>query len=325
MSCNLKALMGRYLSLGIAWSRDEDIRREATSGGLVTSILIATKRGGLIDGAIVTANEGVKHRCLIARSEEEIINAIGSKYCQIPVNMCLKELLNAEGRYAVVGLPCHLRGLEKLMRSYPRLRDRVVLKIGLFCSHTISYKGILFLLKALGVSPEEVEILRYRAKMRGTTGLYIRTRGGKDVFIPLHDYWGRFFDFFFTTKGCMYCTDFAAELSDISVGDAWGVREAVNKGLSLFVIRSRAGKEAIELAVRNNLIELREISRNTMCSLLKFQRHAVMKKGRSLTAKIYRTLHLIGMIAQTSTVFNYLLYFLMTCILVDNTVSKGGT
>jgi len=79
----------------------------------VTALFIFALEKGLIDGALVTGmkkDKPLEPEPFIARTREKIISARGSKYCSVPANIALKEILKAkeEERFAVVGLPCHI-------------------------------------------------------------------------------------------------------------------------------------------------------------------------------------------------------------------------
>lgn len=300
MSRRVEKLIGEYLGCGVAYSTNETVRKGASSGGLVSALLVTMLRKGFIDGVLVVRNDGLEQRGVVARTEGEITSAAGSKYLQIPLNAFLGELIKEDGRFAVIGLPCHLMGLRKLETLNPRLKDKIVLKIGLFCSHAVTYNGMAFLLDALGAKPEEVSELRYRAKMQGTTGLYVRTLNGKDRFIPLSKYWRKFFNFFFIPEGCMGCEDLTAESSDISVGDAWGFGETERFGLSLFITRSEAGEKVLGLTVSEGLVKVRMVDPEVV---VRSQKYLLRKKTKQMgtTKKVvgytYRMMQIIGNLA----------------------------
>ena len=124
-------LIGNYLNCYVGHATDYDIRYNSASGGLVTALLIFALEEGLIDGALVTRmkkDKPLEPEPFIARTREEIIEARGSKYCPVPANVALREILEAnEGeRFAVVGLPCHIHGMRRAQRVDARLKERVV-------------------------------------------------------------------------------------------------------------------------------------------------------------------------------------------------------
>ncbi len=82
-------LLGNHRGCFLAHSADADIRFGATSGGCVTTLLLGLLRSRQIDGAVVTRlsdADPLRAEPFIARTEGEILSAIGSKYLPVPVN-----------------------------------------------------------------------------------------------------------------------------------------------------------------------------------------------------------------------------------------------
>ena len=73
---------------------------------------------------------------MICRSPAEVAGCRGSKYDVVAVNTLLRTVLDEPGRYVLVGLPCHIQGLRLAQRRSRRLRERVVLALGIFCGLT---------------------------------------------------------------------------------------------------------------------------------------------------------------------------------------------
>ncbi|MDI3484051.1 MAG: coenzyme hydrogenase subunit beta [Methanobacteriaceae archaeon] len=235
-------LIGNYEGCYIAHSRDEKLRYNASSGGMITQILIHLLEEGLIDGALVTRmnpDRPLEPEPFIARTSEEVIEAMGSKYCPVPANIALKEILKVPGRYAVVGLPCHIQGVRKAEKISRKLRDRIVYHLGIVCNHTPSFKATEFLLERLGVDPDEVKSIRYRGE--GWPGsLRVETKSGA---ILLPEYWGSGFGQLFVPERCRVCVDHMAELSDISFADPWLKEfEDEKKGRTLLIVRKYPDK-----------------------------------------------------------------------------------
>ena len=152
----LRDSMGSYLKCCIGHATESGVRYKASSGGVVTGLLIYALEHGIIDGALVTRMNKERPwepEPFIAKTRDEVIEASKSKYCPVPANIMIKELLNAhEGeKFAVVGLPCHIQGIRKAEQIYKKLKARVVLHIGLFCSHTDTFWLTDYLLKSMDV------------------------------------------------------------------------------------------------------------------------------------------------------------------------------
>ena len=162
-------LIGNYLNCYIGHSTDYDIRYNSASGGLVTQLLIFALEEGIIDGALVTRmkkDNPLEPEPFIAGTKEEIIEASRSKYCPVPANIALKEILESkEGeRFAVVGLPCHIHGIRKAEIINKKLKEKIVLHIGIFCSHAPNFWGTELLLERMSIKREEVIKLDYRGE-----------------------------------------------------------------------------------------------------------------------------------------------------------------
>ncbi|WP_370005317.1 Coenzyme F420 hydrogenase/dehydrogenase, beta subunit C-terminal domain [Methanothermobacter sp. KEPCO 2] len=231
-------LLGNYEACYVAHSTDEKLRYDSSSGGMVTQVLLYLLEEGLIDGALVTRmnpEKPLEPEPFIARTPEEIIEARGSKYCPVPANVALREIIEVPGRYAVVGLPCHIQGIRKAELLNRKLRERIVYHLGIVCNHAPSFKATEFLLGMLGVEPGDVKGIRYRGG-GWPGGLRVETEDGEILLLP--EYWGSGFGQLFMPDRCQMCPDHMAELSDMSFADPW-LREfnGETQGKTLMVTR----------------------------------------------------------------------------------------
>ncbi len=258
--------MGNYCACYSGYSMDPEIRFNSASGGLITQLLVFALENGIIDGAIVTRMSKAtpwQPEAFIARTKEEIIEASKSKYCPVATNVCLNQILKEDGRFALVGLPCHIHGIRKAQKALKPLEKKIVLQLGLTCSHTVDFDGVNFLLKKLGVDKNQVRSLTYRGE--GWPGfLSIETKNGKKS-VPYtggwYAYWPLFAAFFFTPMRCTLCPDHTAELADISFGDAW-LPEFKHKtgGTSIVISRSQKGQCLLDEAKLAGAVALSELS-----------------------------------------------------------------
>ena len=256
-------LIGNYLNCYIGYATDYNIRYNASSGGMVTALLIYALEQGMIDGALVTRmkkDKPLEPEPFIARTKDEIIEAAKSKYCPVPANIALKEILMAkEGeRFAVVGLPCHVHGIRKGEMVNPKLRERIVLHIGIFCGTNTSFLGTEFQLRRMGIRGEEVAKLNYRGE--GWPGsMTVELKSGQRKLSELYYYYYDSKFCSFVSWRCSVCTDQASELADVSLGDAWlpEVTETDKVGSSIIVARSKTGDDILQQAADKGEIELR--------------------------------------------------------------------
>ena len=256
-------LIGNYLNCYVGHSTDRNIRYNSASGGLVTQLLIFALEKGIIDGALVTRmskEKPLEPEPFIARTKEDIIEASKSKYCPVPANIALKEILESkeDEKFAVVGLPCHIHGIRKAEQINKKLKERIILHMGLFCVYTINFLGCEFLLQKLKIEINNVKKIDYRGE-GWPGGMSIELKKGSKMFIPKSKYYdGRFGSFI--PMRCTLCSDHACELADISFGDAWLPEFANDKtGKSMIISRSKVAEEILQSKVSRKVIDLNKI------------------------------------------------------------------
>jgi len=255
-------LLGNYLNCYTGYATDYDIRYNSASGGLVTALLIFALEEGLIDGALVTKmrdDRPLEPQPFIARTRAEIVSASKSKYCPVPANVTLKEIIEAEEgeRFAIVGLPCHIHGVRKAEKINKKLKEKIALHFGITCSRSDRFTGTEFVLQKYGIKMEDVVKLDYRGQgWPGSMAVYLHD--GKAKLVPYQEYI-RFHELsFFTPSRCLLCCDLSAELADISFADAWlpKLKEVERTGKSLLLTRSSKGEDLLQEAASKADIEI---------------------------------------------------------------------
>jgi coenzyme F420 hydrogenase subunit beta len=261
--------LGNYLNCYVGSSCDSEINANSSSGGVVTGLLVYALEKGLIDGAMVVRmrkDDPLLPEPFIAKSREDIVSASKSKYCPVPANLGLKEILSEQGRFAVVGLPCHMHGIRKAEISSKELRNKIALHIGVFCSHTVNFEGTKFLLERFGVRQEDVSEINYRGC--GWPGfMVVRLKNGSSIKIRFNRawkaYWNVFSPFFFTPYYCLVCKDHFNEFSDVSIGDAWLPEfKAKKSGEEIIITRTSFAEELLTEMREKGVISLRFIAQS---------------------------------------------------------------
>jgi coenzyme F420 hydrogenase subunit beta len=259
--------LGNYTGCYVGHSNDEEIRQASSSGGIVTQLLVYALERGLIDGALVVRmkkDSPLEPEPFIARSREEIISASKSKYCPVAANAALKAILLEKGKFAVVGLPCQMYGVRKAEAVLAELKDRIVLHVGLFCSHTVSFSGTECLLRRFGVKKDDVARLDYSGS--GWPGfMSVWLRDGREVKFRFNRgwkaYWNVFSPFFFAPLRCLMCPDQFNELSDVSVGDCWLPEfRGHRKGEAIVIARTKVAEEMLASEKEDGSLSLMPIS-----------------------------------------------------------------
>ena len=265
-------MLGTFDSCYVGHATSKEIRYNSSSGGIVTALLCYAIENGMIDGALTLGMSDLRPletKPCLATTVSDIVSSSGSKYCPSAVNTGVRSLLAMEGRFAVVGLPCHIQGIRKLERAKPMLREKIVLHLGLFCALNNTYLGTEYFLRQQGIAPEDVRAIRYRGEgwpgkisvtlSDGTQKLFPRRMAGQ--------VWHRrilmqsAFRSCFAIPRCLLCVDQTSELADIACGDPWTkeLLQTETIGKSLVMARNKVGLELLSAAKKGGAVVLEDV------------------------------------------------------------------
>ena len=228
----------------LATASEPGLLQRGQSGGVVTALLKWMLEAGRIDRVVVTRFDPLNPlvpRVEVTDDPEILRQSQGSIYCPVAMNVAVQQVLESAGRVAFVGLGCHMQGLARAMQAIPKLRDLVLVRIGLFCSGTMTFGGQDFLLHAKGLRRDHIRRFAYRDKTwRGWPGdVLIENIQGRTYNIPHAA--RRVAKIFYRPAYCHICIDKMNLLADLVVGDAYGLCED-DMGLAEVLVRTRAGE-----------------------------------------------------------------------------------
>lgn len=261
-------LIGNHLNCYTGHATEYSLRYNSASGGIVTALLIFALKEGIIDGALVTRmkkDRPLEPEPFIARTKEEIIEARGSKYCPVPLNIGLKEIMESKDheKFAFVGLPCHIHGLRKAEQINKMLKEKIILRIGIFCAHTDNFLATKFIAKCINIKNEGIKKIEYRG--RGWPGsMQIEFNDRDTITIPFEKYIIIHELQLFNPLRCMMCYDGLAELADASLGDAWlpDIQKNDKIGTSIIISRNNVIENILQNALLNGVIYLENIDKD---------------------------------------------------------------
>lgn len=264
------SFIGNYINLFMAYSKDSNIRSISSSGGFITQFLIYALEEGIIDGALVTRMKKqypLEPEPFIARTKEEIIEASQSKYCPVPANLLLKEILESkeEEKFAVVGLPCHIQAIRMAEKINPKLKDKIILHLGLFCaSYGVNFLATEYLLKKLKIPKKNVESIDYRTSSFPPGTMSVKQKDGKINNLSHLEFWNLSFSQFtwFSSTTCMLCYDQTNELADISIGSGWFLLKNGITNQSLIIVRNKLSKNILLNSKLEKYIKIININPN---------------------------------------------------------------
>jgi coenzyme F420 hydrogenase subunit beta len=258
--------LGFYKSFCAARSNDEEIAKNASSGGAITAVLDYLFLTDQIQGAVVTKfvydNMGPMPKTFIARNKEELLEAQGSKYCPVPALEILDEVREFEGNLAWVGTPCQIAALRLFQADESILKDKIKFTLANFCGGFRDFREARKLFSICGVKPKDIVYFRYRGD--GQPGfLRIETRQGVVKKLQYPDY-ARMTGYT-KLKRCRLCVDAMGELADFSFGDAWLPRFiASGKAWSIVMVRNASAEAVINHMTDKKLLITEHISKKEL-------------------------------------------------------------
>ena len=203
---------------------------QGQDGGVVTSLLLSGMKKAIFDCAIVaTRGSGFRAEPIIAKTEEEIMDARGTKYVAAPMVSKIGEAIKeGEKKIAIVGTPCEITATRKLQQAMLKEVEAIdIVAIGLFCLKSFNYDLLSEqTMELLGIELGKAE------KVQISRGRYIVRSNGKEESCKIAALEAAY------RTNCQYCADFTARLADISVGSIGS-----SDGASTVIIRSKKGEE----------------------------------------------------------------------------------
>lgn len=279
--------MGEHICCRMGYAADEKIRANAASGGMVTALLCHLLDTKQIDGAWVTRSEikdgRLGYKTFIATTKEQLMESSSSVYMSMPLMKHIGMLENFSGKLAVVLVPCQMRAFTALLEKKPELKEKIVLKLGLYCSGSHNENATLVPLKKKKISLEGAKRLYYRrGHWRGLSTVQYEDGSEKTLSYPktICAYKNAYF---FSQQSCMLCQDHYCNTADISFGDIW-LKEMKKNPIkhTSCVIRTERALALFNSAVKSGAIIASRIDDTKM---LRSQKRALVFKFHCAKAK----------------------------------------
>jgi coenzyme F420-reducing hydrogenase beta subunit len=238
---------GYYKNIYAGYVKHGDFRKKGSSGGSVswfTQKLLEEKE---VDYVVhVKEQNNINERFIYEISKSLPDNQKGAKSKYYPVNLseALKFIKKNEGRYAIVGLPCFIKGLNLLKKENDLYKKRIKYTISLFCGHLKTTHYLSSLISQFKVEEKEVKHFDFRHKIPGRKASdyasKIILKDNRELIKLNKELFGTNWGWgLFKLKACDYCDDIIGETADISFGDAWIKKyESDSMGTNIIVTRN---------------------------------------------------------------------------------------
>ena len=247
-------IIGNHNSLYIASSNSKLIRQNASSGGLVRSLLIELIKSKKVDYVCILdekKNQLLNFDLLITKTVDKILNSSQSIYQTTPLLHKLNKLKKNK-KYVFVGLPEHIASIRILKVKYPKEFNHIKFLISIYAGTNMYPGAVEFYLKGNGINNiSDIKKINWRyGEWPGM--LRIVT---KNKILSLKKFYYNYLIPFFISKNCLITPDFTGELSDISIGDAWSPSlESKGHGYSVAITRTKIfDKILMKLKIKNDL------------------------------------------------------------------------
>lgn len=239
-----------------AYSMNEQLRMDSSSGGIFSELAIEMLRdGGIVFGAAYDSEWNVHHICV--EQIRYLQKLRGAKYSQSDLGSCfrkIREILNTGRRVLFAGTPCQTAGL----RNYLGKNYRNLLLVDFVC-HGVPSPGAWAAYvryraeqDSAGIPAEEINLrskrtgwshYQYSNVYRYPGGMEYTALNGDDLFMKL------FVGDCINRRCCADCKFKGYDrISDVTLGDFWGIWDIApemddDKGTSLVLIHSDKGRE----------------------------------------------------------------------------------
>lgn len=249
-------LWGPWFFTGTGYATDAALRHQASSGGVVSGLLVHALATGLVDFVVETAMDPAAplgNRTVVARDREAVFAAAGSRYASSSPLAEIDRWLEMPGRFAFVGKPCDVSALRAYARIDPRVDAKVPLMLAFFCAGIPSGDGGRRLLAAIDAPADRVTAFRYRGD--GWPGSAVATLDdGTTRRMTYHDSWGKILSKEIQFR-CKICPDAVGGAADVACADAWYGDDkgypsfAEQQGRSLVMTRTARGDALLTEAI----------------------------------------------------------------------------
>jgi NADPH-dependent glutamate synthase beta subunit-like oxidoreductase/coenzyme F420-reducing hydrogenase beta subunit len=277
--------IGIHIACYAAHATDPAVRRNATSGGVITALLMYAFDKGLIDAALVTSmseENPLRPAPMIATCREDLVKSQKTKYMLVPGGLLsiLRRAVVEKGfeRLAVVGSPCHIHAVRKIQtgtNKYLRTQigARIRYAIGHNCAFNFYPEGTDTMIQALGLKAEEIASIGWRdtSEVPFPGQFCAVTRSGEKRSMPLLQEYvilGAIYDH----PRCRICYDWANEVSDISSGDEVDGTGFHKPGAqrSHTVVRTSVGEALFSAAAADGYLEAEPVTEDAVARNLGF-------------------------------------------------------
>jgi coenzyme F420 hydrogenase subunit beta len=271
---------GYYLSLCYAWSTDNKIRFQSSSGGLLNGLslyLLEAKKVKFILHTTADPEKPMRSLSKFSYNKEELLNCDSrSRYGPASPLDRFHEALNLNQPFAFVGKPCDISAIRQLSKIDERVNSLCKYLLTLVCGGSTEFTKSQDFIESFKVKEDELSIFRYRGF--GNPGrMYIKTKDGKEHDREYNSFWGEESTWRVHFR-CKICPDAIGDSSDIAALDTWrgGSPKGEDEGFNAAIVRTKKGLVLLNEAANAGYIKIGDELK--IEDIDDFQPHQVNKK-----------------------------------------------
>ncbi len=278
---------GRALKLAVGFAGDPNVRRRASTGGVLTALgqyLLASGRVKFILHAAASRADPMRTERILSFDAASVLEGAGSRYGPAAPLPDFTALLDRAEPFALIAKPCDISAVRNLARIDSRVDRYLRYALTFVCGGASDLTKSEEVASTLGLRTDELALFRYRGNgCPGPTRL--ETKDGRSFELTYRQMWEDEATWRIQPR-CKICPDAIGESADIAASDVWpgGGPTGDDEGFNGIIVRTERGLELFRAALATGAIVLdgREIGFRDFDG---FQPHQVRKK-RAVWARL---------------------------------------
>ena len=245
---------------------DQELRLQRTSGGLGVWLLAKLIESGTVD-RVVSVRSCPDSDRLFEFAEfstpEDVFSSTRSCYYPVELSECLKKIRESSLRYAVVGVPCMMKAVQKARLLNKKLAENIAVTVGLVCSCQKTKHFAEYLIRKSDIDPRQAVGFSFRVKDGKTDAdnclmVRINMADGTEKTVLHEEYAKMWSGGLFSMKACGFCDDHFAETADVALMDAKHLVDP--QGTTVALVRTPLLRELLQQGIKSRELLVERIS-----------------------------------------------------------------
>ncbi|MDF1690461.1 MAG: Coenzyme F420 hydrogenase/dehydrogenase, beta subunit C-terminal domain [Cycloclasticus sp.] len=270
-------IWGPLVQTRTAFACDKYIRKEGSSGGVISALAIYLLESGKVDFVAQTAvskTAPLLNTLQKSRTREDVIHAAGSRYAPSSPLENIRDLLATGESFAFIGKPCDVAALRGYIFQNPEIKDQIKYLISFMCAGVPSINATYEVLNEMGADPTKLTSFKYRGDGWPGNARAIQS-DGESFDMDYNTSWGNILGKQIQFR-CKICPDGTGEFADLVCADAWYGKDGYpdfteRDGRSMLLTRSKLGEALVNEATEANVIKVEELDLNAISEMQPYQ------------------------------------------------------